>query len=125
GISGIHTHMTNTMNTPVEVLEIDYPVMILKYRIRRDSGGRGRYRGGDGIEKEFNFLDNMQVTVLSDRRKFSPYGLWGGSNGKPGRNLIIKDDGRVLEMGSKFSCFCEEGDVLLILTPGGGGYGKD
>src|SRR5262249_25525477 len=80
GISGVHTHMTNSMNTPVEALEYAYPVRVARYSLRRGSGGAGKHRGGDGVVREVRFLTKAQVTVLSERRKFPPYGLNGGSN---------------------------------------------
>jgi N-methylhydantoinase B len=124
GLSGVHTHMTNSMNTPVEAFEHAYPVRVVRYSLRKDSGGAGNYRGGDGIVREFRFLTRAQVTVLSDRRKFQPYGLHGGEAGKPGRNVIVRSDGRVEEHPSKFSAWLEPGDVLSIQTPGGGGWGN-
>ena len=81
GISGVHTHMTNSMNTPVEALEHSYPVRVVRYSLRPNSGGAGKHRGGDGVIREMKFLTKAQVTVLSDRRKFSPYGLSGGQPG--------------------------------------------
>jgi N-methylhydantoinase B len=123
GISGVHTHMTNSMNTPVEALEHSYPVRVVRYSLRKGSGGQGQYRGGDGVVRKLKFLGRMQLTVLSDRRKFSPYGLSGGGSGLPGRNLVIRKDGRTEELPSKFSGWLEEGDVLSIETPGGGGWG--
>lgn len=122
GISGIHTHMTNTMNTPIEALEITYPMRILGYRIRRNSGGDGKYSGGDGVVRSIQFLTNSSITVLSDRREFCPYGLQGGQSGQPGRNTYItgKDE---KEMPSKFDIRGEAGDILRIETPGGGGFG--
>jgi len=123
GISGVHTHMTNSLNTPVEAFEHSYPARILRYGLRRKSGGDGRARGGDGVVREIGFLSRTQVTVLSDRRKFSPYGLRGGADGKPGKNTIFRADGRVEEMPGKFTAWFEAGDVLSIETPGGGGWG--
>lgn len=124
GISGVHTHMTNSMNTPVEAFENGYPVRVVRYSLRKESGGRGKYRGGDGVVRELRFLSRAQVTVLSDRRKFQPYGLNGGEPGKPGRNVVIRANGRVEEVTSKFVTWLEPGDVLSIETPGGGGWGS-
>ena len=124
GISGVHTHMTNSMNTPVEAFEHSYPARIVRYSLRHNSGGAGRNRGGDGVVREIRFLTRTQVTVLSDRRRFSPYGESGGANGKPGRNTIRRSDGRVQEMPGKFTAWLEPGDVLSIETPGGGGWGN-
>ena len=124
GLSGVHTHMTNSMNTPVEALEHAYPVRILRYSLRPGSGGNGKWRGGDGVIREFRFLTKAQVTVLSDRRKFPPYGLNGGGPGQPGVNVLIRKDGRKEELASKFIAWVEAGDVLSIQSPGGGGWGR-
>jgi N-methylhydantoinase B len=124
GVSAVHTHMTNSLNTPVEAFEHSYPARILRYGLRRNSGGKGAARGGDGVVREIGFLGRTQVTVLSDRRKFSPYGLEGGDPGKPGQNKIFRADGRIEEMPGKFTAWLEAGDVLSIETPGGGGWGK-
>ena len=124
GLSGVHTHMTNSMNTPVEAFEYGYPVRIRRYALRQGSGGAGKHRGGDGIVKEIEFLTKAQVTLLSDRRRFAPYGIQGGDDGKPGRNVVIRRDGRIEEFASKFETTLEAGDVLSIETPGGGGWGK-
>jgi N-methylhydantoinase B len=124
GISGIHTHMTNSMNTPIEALEHAYPVRVTKYTLRRNSGGQGKYRGGDGVVREMRFLTKAQVTVLSERRKFPPYGLQGGKDGTPGVNLIIRKDGRRENFPSKFTTWVEAGDTVSIQSPGGGGWGE-
>jgi N-methylhydantoinase B len=92
--------------------------------LRQGSGGAGKHRGGDGIVKEIEFLTKAQVTLLSDRRRFAPYGIQGGDDGKPGRNVVIRHDGRVEEFNSKFTATLEVGEVLSIETPGGGGWGK-
>jgi len=124
GISGIHTHMTNSMNTPIEALEHDYPVRVRRYGLRRNSGGTGRHRGGDGVVRELEFLTRAQITVLSDRRRFPPFGLQGGQPGKTGRNVLSRHDGKVEQLESKATLWAEAGDVLTIETPGGGGWGK-
>ena len=124
GISGIHTHMTNSMNTPVEALEHAYPVRVSRYSLRRHSGGAGKYRGGDGVIREMKFLARAQVTVLSERRKFPPYGLSGGKPGETGRNSVIRKDGREENFPSKFTTWVEAGDSVSIQTPGGGGWGS-
>ncbi|HET9217724.1 MAG TPA: hydantoinase B/oxoprolinase family protein [Terriglobia bacterium] len=124
GISGVHTHMTNSLNTPVEAFEHSYPAEILRYGLRHDSGGHGQSRGGDGVIREIRFLSRTQVTVLSDRRRFPPYGQNGGGDARAGRNAIRRVDGRVEEMPGKFTAWLEPGDVLLIETPGGGGWGS-
>ena len=124
GISGVHTHMTNSLNTPVEAFEHSYPARILRYSLRRNSGGTGQNRGGDGVTREIRFLSRTQVTVLSDRRRIPPHGENGGSDGLAGRNVIRYADGRIKEMPGKFTTWLEAGDVLSIETPGGGGWGR-
>jgi N-methylhydantoinase B len=123
GISGVHTHMTNSLNTPVEAFEHSYPARVIRYGLRRNSGGSGRNRGGDGVVREIRFLGRTQVTVLSDRRSIPPYGVAGGGAGKVGRNRIVRADGTVEEMPSKFTAWLEANDTLSIETPGGGGWG--
>jgi N-methylhydantoinase B/oxoprolinase/acetone carboxylase alpha subunit len=123
GLSGVHTHMTNSWNTPVEALEHQYPIRVRRYALRAGSGGRGRRRGGDGLIREVEFLAPCQVTLLSDRRRRGPYGLRGGSAGKPGRNALLRR-GRELPLPAKADFRVEAGDVLRIETPGGGGYGR-
>ncbi len=122
GISGIHTHMTNTMNTPIEALEIAYPFRVHQYHFHDGSGGNGQYNGGDGLVRSVELLTDAQVTMLSERRKLQPYGLNEGDPGKPGKNILIKGD-REQELPSKFSKYLEKGDIIRIQTPGGGGYG--
>ena len=124
GVSGVHTHMTNSMNTPVEAIEVAYPVRVERYRLRRGSGGAGRHSGGDGIQREIRFLTSARVTLLSERRRFAPYGLKGGRTGAPGRNRMIRANGDVEELGSKFETVAAPGDILSIETPGGGGWGR-
>ena len=124
GLSGVHTHMTNSLNTPIEALEHAYPIQMMRYSLRPDSGGRGHSRGGRGIIRELRFLTKAQVTVLSDRRKFAPYGLNGGGPGALGSNELIRDGGLREELPSKFTTWVQRGDILSIQTPGGGGWGK-
>ena len=124
GLSGVHTHMTNSLNSPVEALEHAYPIRVLRYSLRPKSGGRGKYRGGDGIIREMQFLTKAQVTLLSDRRKFAPYGLNGGAPGAAGSNVLIRSNGKREELPSKFTAWVQSGDVISIQTPGGGGWGK-
>ena len=123
GESAIHSHMTNTMNTPIEALEHHYPVLITEYSIRKNSGGEGFFRGGDGIIREYKFLTDVEVTVISERRRLSPYGLFGGQPGKHGRNIVITEEGKKI-MPSKFFITLKKGSKLRIETPGGGGYMK-
>ena len=123
GLNGVHTHMTNTRNTPIEALEHNLPVRLLRYSLRKGSGGEGRFRGGDGIVREFEFLAPARVNILSERRKFAPYGLDGGRPGKMGENTLIQGKIR-RRLGSKASFQVQKGDRVRIETPGGGGYGK-
>ncbi len=123
GISGIHTHMTNSLNTPVEVLEIAYPVRLRRYGLRVGSGGAGKSRGGDGIIRELEFLTNAQAGVLAERRKIAPYGLAGGAPGARGKNELISR-GRRTPISSKCGFYVQAGDVIRIETPGGGGWGN-
>jgi N-methylhydantoinase B/oxoprolinase/acetone carboxylase alpha subunit len=122
GHSATHTHMTNSWNTPVEALEHQFPLRIREYSIRRGSGGEGARLGGDGIVREWEFLERAKVTLLSDRRTRGPYGLDGGSPGSPGRNLLSRR-GRTTVTASKTEFHVESGDVFRIETPGGGGHG--
>jgi N-methylhydantoinase B len=123
GISAIHTHMTNSLNTPAEAMEYAYPMRVRRYSIRRGSGGGGRFRGGDGAIRELELLSDAQVTILSDRRKTRPYGLKGGDPGAAGRTVLITAEGE-RELGGKESVRAESGDRIRIESPGGGGYGR-
>ena len=118
GISAVHSHMTNTLNTPIESLELHYPLTVVRYEIRRRSGGEGRERGGDGIVRELEFRADADVTLLTERRSIAPWGLDGGSAGAPGINLL---NGRIVP--GKAELAVRRGDRLRIETPGGGGYG--
>jgi N-methylhydantoinase B len=124
GLSAVHTHMTNSLNTPVEALEYAYPMRVIQYSIRRGSGGSGRWRGGDGIVREIELLDDARVSLLADRRRHGPYGLNGGGNGKAGRATLVKPDGETDRLPGKFSIDVKRGQRILIETPGGGGYGR-
>jgi N-methylhydantoinase B len=123
GTNATHSHMTNTLNTPVEVLEHVYPVRVHRYALRRGSGGRGKFRGGDGIIREIEMLSSVQVAVLSDRRKIPPYGLSGGAPGAVGKGEIIAG-GRARRLPSKCSFYAPAGTIVRIETPGGGGWGR-
>lgn len=123
GLSCIHTHMTNTLNTPIEPLELSYPVRVQEYALRIGSGGVGRFNGGDGIVRSIEFLKDSSVSILSDRRKYAPYGLAGGMPGKPGQNSLLRD-GREIKLPGKASFNVNSGDIVRIETPGGGGYGS-
>jgi N-methylhydantoinase B/oxoprolinase/acetone carboxylase alpha subunit len=123
GISGVHTHMSNTRNTPIEALEHHLPIRIRTYSLRPGSGGAGKYTGGDGIFREYEMLAETTVTLLTDRRISQPYGAQGGSPGASGRNTILRADGRVEPAPSKGTLTLHPGDRLRIETPGGGGFG--
>ena len=122
GQSAVHTHMTNSWNTPIEAFEHDYPVRIRQYRVRRGAGGAGRHRGGDGIVREFEFLAPAEVTVLADRRRTRPYGLQGGKPGAAGRTVVVRN-GEDSPMPGKTRFEVKAGDRLRIESPGGGGFG--
>jgi N-methylhydantoinase B/oxoprolinase/acetone carboxylase alpha subunit len=122
GLSGVHTHMSNTRNTPVEAIEHYLPVRIRQYALRHGSGGAGAARGGDGIVREYEMLTDTSVTLLSDRRERAPYGAAGGAPGACGRNTLIRD-GREETLPGKVQMTLHAGDRLRIETPGGGGYG--
>ena len=124
GVSGVHTHMTNSLNTPTEALEYAYPLRVRKYSLRPDSGGNGKFRGGDGIIREIQVLTDCEVTLLADRRWRGPWGLSGGSDGAPGKAFITRHDGSVEPMPGKFSTRLRAGERITIETPGGGGWGK-
>lgn len=125
GASAIHCHMSNTLNTPVEALELALPVRVRRYALRRGSGGRGLRRGGDGLVREIEFLAAARVTILSDRRKRAPYGLAGGQPGQLGRNRIKRaGHSRRHVLPGKAAFDVQPGDVVEIATPGGGGWGN-
>jgi N-methylhydantoinase B len=123
GVSGRHSHMTNTRNTPVETLEYALPVRVNAYRLRDQSGGAGQHRGGDGILREYEFLAPAQVTINSERRIIAPYGLHGGAPGANGRNRIMRGQ-QSLDLGGKWTGQAQPGDRIIIETPGGGGWGE-
>ncbi len=123
GESGIQSHMTNTMNTPIEALEFEYPLMVVQYSLRKNSGGNGLFKGGDGIVRAIRFLCDVEVTVISERRRIPPYGLFGGEPGEVGENIVIHKGKKIKEDG-KFHRKLKKGDSFIIKTPGGGGYGK-
>lgn len=124
GPTALHSHMTNTLNTPAEALEYAYPLRVESYAIRRGSGGGGRFRGGDGIRRDLRLLVDAQVTLLSERRRFPPYGLAGGSPGQCGENVLVRG-GEEMRLPGKGSFDLRAGDVLSIRTPGGGGFGQE
>jgi N-methylhydantoinase B len=124
GLSGVHTHMTNTLNTPIEALEMAFPFRVTRYALRRGSGGAGRHRGGDGIVREYHILAPATVTLLSERRATAPWGIGGAQDGSPGQNWLIRKDGAEESLPAKFTRRLAPGDRLRIETPGGGGWAK-
>ncbi|KAI8094826.1 Hydantoinase B/oxoprolinase-domain-containing protein [Gilbertella persicaria] len=128
GVSGVHTHMTNTRITDPEILERRYPVILHQFAIRPHSGGQGHHRGGDGVIREIEFLeDGIQVSILSERRVYSPYGLEGGQEAQKGLNIwmrhVNENEVQMLNLTGKNSALFHRGDRIIINTPGGGGYG--
>jgi N-methylhydantoinase B len=124
GASGIHTHMTNTLNTPIEALEAYYPMRITEYRIRRESGGRGKFAGGDGLVRELECLVEANVSLLTERRVTAPWGLAGGGDGARGANYRVGKNGRRIKLPSKTNVQLAAGERIRIETPGGGGWGR-
>ena len=122
GMSGVHTHMTNSLNTPAEALEYAYPLRVREYRLRRGSGGKGKQRGGDGVVREIEALVPSRMSLLCDRRKFAPYGLQQGEDGAVGINEIVRN-GKSTKVSAKGSYQLEAGARVRIETPGGGGWG--
>jgi N-methylhydantoinase B len=123
GSSAVHSHMTNTLNTPIEALEYTYPLRINRYEIRRGSGGNGIHHGGDGIIREIEFLADAECTLLTERRISSPYGLSGGNPGLIGENTLHHASD-LRKLPGKGAISATKGDILCIKTPGGGGFGK-
>ena len=124
GLSGVHVHMSNTLNTPVEAFEYAYPMRITWYSLRDDSGGHGAARGGDGLIREIAFEVPTEVTMLSERRRLAPYGLQGGEKGRVGENVLLHPDGSEELLPGKIRFTARPGDKLSIRSPGGGGWGK-
>ncbi len=125
GRSGVHTHMTNTQNTPVEALENELPLRVVEQTLRRGSGGEGRWRGGDGIRRALEALvDGVEANLITTRRSTSPKGEQGGSPGAAGENRVERSGGEVQDLGGIARVVLEEGDVLVVETPGGGGWGS-
>ncbi len=118
----MHSHMTNTLNTPVEALEYAYPFRVTHYGLRQGTGGAGAFQGGEGVTREIEFLHDAQVTILSDRRRIKPYGLAGGIAGNTGQNVLIRE-GQEEVLPGKIQLNVRARDRLRIETPGGGGYG--
>lgn len=125
GADAVHHHMTNTRGTDPEILEYRYPVILNNYSVRKDSGGNGRHCGGEGIYREMTFLDNVELTVLTQHRKEGPYGLKGGDPGKVGEQWVIRKDGQKERLESVDGRTLEVGDKFILKTPGGGGFGEE
>ncbi len=124
GVSGTHTHMTNSLNTPAEALEYAYPFRVARYALREGSGGAGEHRGGDGIIREIEVLTDASVTILADRRKLHPYGLAGGQEGSAGKTSVVHLDGSIELLPGKSSARLKAGERVVVETPGGGGWGS-
>lgn len=126
GQSGVHTGMTNTKNTPIEALERAYPMRVLRYRRRRGSGGAGLAPGGEGIDRDLLMLEDVTVSLITERRVSQPWGLAGGEPGAAGENWLIPggDESRAERLLDKCTIRMKAGDVLRMLTPGGGGWGR-
>jgi N-methylhydantoinase B len=122
GVSGVHTHMTNSLNTPAEALEYAYPLRVRRYALRSGSGGAGRYRGGDGIVREIEVLTDAEVTLLADRRVRGPWGLHGGAEGAAGETTILRADGSHEKLPGKFNVRLRKGEAIRIESPAGGGW---
>ena len=126
GMSGVHTGMTNTKNTPIEALERTFPLRVLRYRLRQGSGGAGAQAGGDGIERDVQVLEDVTVSLITERRVSQPPGLAGGGPGAVGENWLLPggDESRAERLPDKCTRRLAAGDVLRMLTPGGGGWGS-
>ncbi len=124
GVSGVHTHMTNSLNTPAEALEYAYPLRVRRYSLLANTGGAGKHLGGNGIVREIEVLTDAEVTLLADRRSRGPYGLQGGADGAPGKARIVRADGSTQGLGGKFNVRLRNGESIRIESPGGGGWGS-
>ena len=125
GTSAVHSHMTNTRMTDPEVLEARFPVRNEAFAIRTGSGGRGRHKGGDGVIRKLRFLEPMTATMLTSHRVVAPFGLEGGSPGSCGNNTVVRSDGSTEQLRGNDEISLGPGDMLVIETPGGGGFGSD
>ena len=124
-MSGVHTGMTNTRNTPIEAFERAFPMRVLRYRLRQGSGGRGLSDGGEGIERDLLMLEDVTVSLITERRDTQPWGLNGGEPGASGEDWLLPggDEARAERLPAKCTLHLKAGDVLRMLTPGGGGWG--
>lgn len=132
GTSGVHTHMTNTRITDAEVFERRYPVVLREFSLREGSGGKGRHCGGNGVVRDIEFRREVQVSILSERRVYRPYGLEGGEDAQSGLNLWVRkvksgkdEQERFINLGGKNTAAMQKGERIIIMTPGGGGWGKE
>jgi N-methylhydantoinase B len=123
GLSGVHTHMTNSLNTPVEALEHEIPVRVRHYSLRRGSGGAGLHRGGDGLRRDIELLTSASINLLAERRRHAPCGAQGGEPGACGESWL-KRDGSWTQLTAKSSIEASPADIISIRTPGGGGWGS-
>jgi N-methylhydantoinase B len=123
GVSGVHTHMTNSLNTPAEALEYAYPLRVRRYSLRPGSGGSGKFRGGDGIVREIEVLTDAHVALLADRRQGRPYGLHGGEPAATGRTEVLREGGNSEHLPGKTSVRLKAGERIRVESPGGGGWG--
>ena len=124
GVDGVHTNMTNTLNTPIERLEAEYPILFVKYEFRPDSEGPGKYRGGLGVTRAFMLVEGKAtLTIVAERCRHRPWGLMGGGEAAPASHYVVRRSGKVVELGCKNSIVLSAGDIVYINTPGGGGYG--
>ena len=128
GTDGVHVHMTNTRITDAEIFERRYPCLVREFSLRHGSGGDGHYKGGEGCIRDIEFHEHLSAAILSDRRVHAPYGMHGGKPGAVGVNLLIKKlpngEDRVINLGPKNSIVARPGDRMVIMTPGGGGWGE-
>jgi len=124
GTDAVHTHMTNSRLTDPEVLEWRFPVLLESFNIRQNSGGIGLHRGGNGTVRRLRFMEKMTANILAGHRKVPPYGMNGGQSGRVGENYIERHDGRTDILGAQGQAQMEPGDIFVIKTPGGGGYGS-
>ena len=125
GADAVHTHMTNSRMTDVEVFEQNFPVIVESFSIRNNSGGRGKWSGGDGTVRKIRFTESVEAAVLSNHRRIAPFGLEGGESGQTGVNRINRRDGSEEMLSGTATVKLNDGDTFVIETPGGGGYGQD